>query len=169
MQVFLLAPHLLNIGLEPEGVPQSLCTHLLGSDLGFQGATVLPHPTFSARLGFPGTPRAGDRDSGSLTPPSCCARSTIRNAQSIHQRSRKRLSQDAYRRNSVRFLQQHRRPARPGPQSAVGTKSECRKGAGPGRDQLINPIPSPNSRRTRPNGVGWMARYCQLRAGRQSH
>ncbi|KAK7829217.1 hypothetical protein U0070_012688 [Myodes glareolus] len=50
-------------------------------------------------------------------------RSTIRNAQSIHQRSRKRLSQDAYRRNSVRFLQQHRRPARPGPQSAVGTKN----------------------------------------------
>lgn len=44
-------------------------------------------------------------------------RSTIRNAQSIHQRSRKRLSQDTYRRNSVRFLQQRRRPARPGPQS----------------------------------------------------
>nr|XP_012597647.1 neutrophil cytosol factor 1 [Microcebus murinus] len=43
-------------------------------------------------------------------------RSTIRNAQSIHQRSRKRLSQDAYRRNSVRFLQQ-RRQAR-GPQGA---------------------------------------------------
>uniref|UniRef100_A0A8C9A5H5 Neutrophil cytosolic factor 1 n=1 Tax=Prolemur simus TaxID=1328070 RepID=A0A8C9A5H5_PROSS len=31
-------------------------------------------------------------------------RSTIRNANSIHERSRKRLSQDAYRRNSVRFL-----------------------------------------------------------------
>uniref|UniRef100_A0A8I5ZYB6 Neutrophil cytosolic factor 1 n=1 Tax=Rattus norvegicus TaxID=10116 RepID=A0A8I5ZYB6_RAT len=44
-------------------------------------------------------------------------KSTIRNAQSIHQRSRKRLSQDTYRRNSVRFLQQRRRPARPGPQS----------------------------------------------------
>ncbi|KAM7331878.1 neutrophil cytosol factor 1 [Alexandromys fortis] len=50
-------------------------------------------------------------------------RSTIRNAQSIHQRSQKRLSQDAYRRNSVRFLQQHRRPAQPGPQSAQGTKN----------------------------------------------
>ncbi|XP_028621852.1 neutrophil cytosol factor 1 [Grammomys surdaster] len=49
-------------------------------------------------------------------------RSTIRNAQSIHQRSRKRLSQDTYRRNSVRFLQQRRRPARPGPQTAVGAK-----------------------------------------------
>ncbi|XP_017398823.1 neutrophil cytosol factor 1 isoform X1 [Cebus imitator] len=44
-------------------------------------------------------------------------RSSIRNAQSIHQRSRKRLSQDAYRRNSVRFLQQRRRQARPGPQN----------------------------------------------------
>ncbi|XP_051017311.1 neutrophil cytosol factor 1 [Acomys russatus] len=49
-------------------------------------------------------------------------RSTIRNAQSIHQRSRKRLSQDTYRRNSVRFLQQRRGPARPGPQRAEGTK-----------------------------------------------
>lgn len=65
-------------------------------------------------------------------------RSTIRNAQSIHQRSQKRLSQDAYRRNSVRFLQQHRRPARPGPQSAEGTKSECRKGAGPGLEGRTN-------------------------------
>ncbi|MEJ1272619.1 neutrophil cytosol factor 1 isoform X2 [Cricetulus griseus] len=50
-------------------------------------------------------------------------RSTIRNVQSIHQRSRKRLSQDAYRRNSVRFLQQRRRPGRPGPQSAQGSKN----------------------------------------------
>lgn len=49
-------------------------------------------------------------------------RSTIRNAQSIHQRSRKRLSQDTYRRNSVRFLQQRRRPGRPGPLSTDGTK-----------------------------------------------
>ncbi|XP_008849340.1 neutrophil cytosol factor 1 [Nannospalax galili] len=49
-------------------------------------------------------------------------RSTIRNAQSIHQRSRKRLSQDTYRRNSVRFLQQRRRPARPGPQSSESTQ-----------------------------------------------
>ncbi|XP_066236055.1 neutrophil cytosol factor 1 isoform X1 [Saccopteryx leptura] len=45
-------------------------------------------------------------------------RSSIRNAHSIHQRSRKRLSQDTYRRNSVRFLQQRRRQGRPGPQSA---------------------------------------------------
>nr|BAE30297.1 unnamed protein product [Mus musculus]BAE30533.1 unnamed protein product [Mus musculus] len=49
-------------------------------------------------------------------------RSTIRNAQSIHQRSRKRLSQDTYRRNSVRFLQQRSRPGRPGPLSTDGTK-----------------------------------------------
>ncbi|XP_040907347.1 neutrophil cytosol factor 1 [Toxotes jaculatrix] len=33
-------------------------------------------------------------------------RSTIRNAKSIHNRSRKRVSQDTYRRNSVRYLQQ---------------------------------------------------------------
>lgn len=44
-------------------------------------------------------------------------RSSIRNAHSIHQRSRKRLSQDTYRRNSVRYLQQRRGQARPGPQS----------------------------------------------------
>lgn len=44
-------------------------------------------------------------------------RSTIRNAHSIHQRSRKRLTQDTYRRNSVRFLQQRRGPAPHGPQS----------------------------------------------------
>uniref|UniRef100_A0A8C5KES1 Neutrophil cytosolic factor 1 n=1 Tax=Jaculus jaculus TaxID=51337 RepID=A0A8C5KES1_JACJA len=44
-------------------------------------------------------------------------RSSIRNAQSIHQRSRRRLSQDAYRRNSVRFLQQRRGAPAPGPQS----------------------------------------------------
>ncbi|XP_023511273.1 neutrophil cytosol factor 1 [Equus przewalskii] len=51
-------------------------------------------------------------------------RSSIRNAHSIHQRSRKRLSQDAYRRNSVRFLQQRRRLGRPGPQSAGSPLSE---------------------------------------------
>ncbi|XP_021556035.1 neutrophil cytosol factor 1 isoform X1 [Neomonachus schauinslandi] len=45
-------------------------------------------------------------------------RSSIRNAHSIHQRSRKRLSQDTYRRNSVRFLEQRRRQARPGPRRA---------------------------------------------------
>ncbi|XP_032286741.1 neutrophil cytosol factor 1 [Phoca vitulina] len=45
-------------------------------------------------------------------------RSSIRNAHSIHQRSRKRLSQDTYRRNSVRFLEQRRRQAPPGPRRA---------------------------------------------------
>ncbi|KAG8509869.1 Neutrophil cytosol factor 1 [Galemys pyrenaicus] len=44
-------------------------------------------------------------------------RSSIRNAHSIHQRSQKRLSQDTYRRNSVRYLQQRRRQGRPGPQT----------------------------------------------------
>ncbi|XP_029803579.1 neutrophil cytosol factor 1 [Suricata suricatta] len=46
-------------------------------------------------------------------------RSSIRNAHSIHQRSRKRLSQDTYRRNSVRFLQQRRRQAGAGPRSSA--------------------------------------------------
>lgn len=45
-------------------------------------------------------------------------RSSIHNAHSIHQRSRKRISQDAYRRNSVRFLQQRQRLPRSGPQRA---------------------------------------------------
>ena len=61
-------------------------------------------------------------------------RSSIRNAHSIHQRSRKRLSQDTYRRNSVRFLQQRRRQVRPGPQSAGSQLGKCwTRGAGPGR------------------------------------
>uniref|UniRef100_A0A8C5G3B8 Neutrophil cytosolic factor 1 n=1 Tax=Gouania willdenowi TaxID=441366 RepID=A0A8C5G3B8_GOUWI len=37
---------------------------------------------------------------------SCFIRSTIRNAKSIHNKPRQRLSQDTYRRNSRRFLQQ---------------------------------------------------------------
>lgn len=65
--------------------------------------------------------------------PLCWPRSSIRNAHSIHQRSRKRLSQDTYRRNSVRFMQQRRRHARPEPQSAGGGLSECRTGPGTGR------------------------------------
>ncbi|KAF5924758.1 hypothetical protein HPG69_003498 [Diceros bicornis minor] len=54
-------------------------------------------------------------------------RSSIRNAHSIHQRSRKRLSQDTYRRNSVRFLQQRRRLARPGPPGAVEEPPQTRR------------------------------------------
>lgn len=50
-------------------------------------------------------------------------RSSIRNAHSIHQRSRKRLSQDTYRRNSVRFMQQ-RRHQRLGPQSSRSALKE---------------------------------------------
>lgn len=49
-------------------------------------------------------------------------RSSIRNAHSIHQRSRRRLSQDTYRRNSVRFLQQRRGQARPSQQSPRGAQ-----------------------------------------------
>ncbi|GAB5582823.1 neutrophil cytosol factor 1 isoform X1 [Prionailurus iriomotensis] len=51
-------------------------------------------------------------------------RSSIRNAHSIHQRSRKRLSQDTYRRNSVRFLQQRRRQARPEPQRSAREQAQ---------------------------------------------
>lgn len=91
----------------------------------------VPYPL--ARLRVQGVyPCPGGSDSGALTPASCWARSTIRNAQSIHQRSRKRLSQDTYRRNSVRFLQQRRRPARPGPQSPDSAKGERQRGAGRG-------------------------------------
>ncbi|XP_024907295.1 neutrophil cytosol factor 1 [Pteropus alecto] len=77
-------------------------------------------------------------------------RSSIRNAHSIHQRSRKRLSQDAYRRNSVRYLQQRRRQARLGPQNAGSPRSECPTepggGAGPGveeQPQTERPKPQP--------------------------
>uniref|UniRef100_A0A452QXF3 Neutrophil cytosolic factor 1 n=1 Tax=Ursus americanus TaxID=9643 RepID=A0A452QXF3_URSAM len=78
-------------------------------------------------------------------------RSSIRNAHSIHQRSRKRLSQDTYRRNSVRFLQQRRRHARPGPQSAGSPRGECPQrpggrlpGAGlPGQPQTQSAKPQP--------------------------
>ncbi|XP_012584760.1 PREDICTED: neutrophil cytosol factor 1 isoform X2 [Condylura cristata] len=51
-------------------------------------------------------------------------RSSIRNAHSIHQQSRKRLSQDTYRRNSVRYLQQRRRPARQSPQNPRSAQKE---------------------------------------------
>ncbi|XP_055993688.1 neutrophil cytosol factor 1 [Sorex fumeus] len=54
-------------------------------------------------------------------------RSSIRNAQSIHQRSRKRLSQDTYRRNSVRFLKQSRGQVRPGLQRSRSPLPEQRQ------------------------------------------
>ncbi|XP_004380828.1 neutrophil cytosol factor 1 isoform X1 [Trichechus manatus latirostris] len=69
-------------------------------------------------------------------------RSSIRNAQSIHQRSRKRLSQDTYRRNSVRFLQQRRRQARPGPQGAVAPLQEQPQAERPKPQPAVPPRPS---------------------------
>lgn len=45
-------------------------------------------------------------------------RSTIRNAKSIHSRSRQQLSQEAYRRNSRRYLQQKASPRRNSRRSA---------------------------------------------------
>ncbi|XP_049760754.1 neutrophil cytosol factor 1 isoform X1 [Loxodonta africana] len=69
-------------------------------------------------------------------------RSSIRNAHSIHQRSRKRLSQDAYRRNSVRFLQQRRRPAGPGPRIAGGAIQEQPQGESAKAQPAVPPRPS---------------------------
>ncbi|XP_003794252.1 neutrophil cytosol factor 1 [Otolemur garnettii] len=69
-------------------------------------------------------------------------RSSIRNAQSIHQRSRKRLSQDTYRRNSVRFLQQRRRPARPGPHGTGSPLQEEPETQRPKPQPAVPPRPS---------------------------
>ncbi|XP_007938738.1 neutrophil cytosol factor 1 [Orycteropus afer afer] len=69
-------------------------------------------------------------------------RSSIRNAHSIHQRSRKRLSQDTYRRNSVRYLQQRRRPARPGTQSAEAPLHEQRQTERAKPQPAVPPRPS---------------------------
>ncbi|XP_011369808.1 neutrophil cytosol factor 1 isoform X2 [Pteropus medius] len=69
-------------------------------------------------------------------------RSSIRNAHSIHQRSRKRLSQDAYRRNSVRYLQQRRRQARLGPQNAGSPRKEQPLTERPKPQPAVPPRPS---------------------------
>ncbi|XP_010778320.1 neutrophil cytosol factor 1 [Notothenia coriiceps] len=55
-------------------------------------------------------------------------RSTIRNAKSIHNKSRQRLSQDTYRRNSRRYLQQKGgRLAEPSKNSKTAAKSPLRE------------------------------------------
>ncbi|XP_045848723.1 neutrophil cytosol factor 1 isoform X1 [Meles meles] len=69
-------------------------------------------------------------------------RSSIRNAHSIHQRSRKRLSQDTYRRNSVRYLQQRRRQARPGPQRAASPRGESLESERAKPQPAVPPRPS---------------------------
>ncbi|XP_032183244.1 neutrophil cytosol factor 1 isoform X2 [Mustela erminea] len=69
-------------------------------------------------------------------------RSSIRNAHSIHQRSRKRLSQDTYRRNSVRYLQQRRRPGRPGPRSAASPHREQQESERAKPQPAVPPRPS---------------------------
>lgn len=57
-----------------------------------------------------------------------CLRSTIRNAKSIHNKSRQRLSQEAYRRNSRRYLQQKgSRLASPHRNSRNSAKSPLRE------------------------------------------
>lgn len=61
---------------------------------------------------------------GTKLPP---RRSTIRNAKSIHDRSRQRLSQDVYRRNSRRYFQQRSGKKLPTPRPRGGSKSPLRQ------------------------------------------
>ncbi|CAN9501034.1 unnamed protein product [Ophioblennius macclurei] len=73
-------------------------------------------------------------------------RSTIRNAKSIHSRARQRLSQDAYRRNSRRFLQQKSRRTA-APESSAHSPLRERKNQGnvgePGKEApVVPPRPS---------------------------
>nr|XP_029527385.1 neutrophil cytosolic factor 1-like isoform X2 [Oncorhynchus nerka] len=91
------------------------------------------------------------------TPPP--RRSTIRNAQSIHSKGRQRISQDTYRRNSRRFLQQKGgRPNQPRKTSKASTQSPLQDwnnrdnmpktaGSSPGGElkgaPIIPPRPSP--------------------------
>eukprot|EP00063_Salmo_salar_P078293 XP_014053128.1 PREDICTED: SH3 and PX domain-containing protein 2B isoform X2 [Salmo salar] len=91
------------------------------------------------------------------TPPP--RRSTIRNAQSIHSKGRQRISQDTYRRNSRRFLQQKgSRPNQPRKTSKASTQSPLQDwnnrdnipktaGSSPGGElkgaPIIPPRPSP--------------------------
>lgn len=75
--------------------------------------------------------RAGKRETQRMTirgqkPPP--RRSTIRNAKSIHTKTRQRLTQDAYRRNSRRYLQQKSgRLSEPSPNSPRASKSPLRE------------------------------------------
>ncbi|KAI5945387.1 neutrophil cytosol factor 1 isoform X3 [Manis javanica] len=69
-------------------------------------------------------------------------RSSIRNARSIHQRSRNRLSQDTYRRNSVRYLQQRRRLGQPGPQNPGSLRQEEPQTQSPKPQPAVPPRPS---------------------------
>ncbi|XP_038615327.1 neutrophil cytosol factor 1 [Tachyglossus aculeatus] len=65
-------------------------------------------------------------------------RSSIANAKSIHKQARKRISQDTYRRNSVKVTQQRRRRSRP--QNPGGPSKEDRMKAEP----AVPPRPSPD-------------------------
>ncbi|KAM8835193.1 neutrophil cytosol factor 1 [Synchiropus picturatus] len=84
-------------------------------------------------------------------------RSTIKNLKSIHGKNRQRLSQDVYRRNSRRFLQQKVRTPTPSPRDpkairpsrakdaeSPGMKTELtRTGSAPGSGPVVPPRPSP--------------------------
>uniref|UniRef100_A0A672JGC9 Neutrophil cytosolic factor 1 n=1 Tax=Salarias fasciatus TaxID=181472 RepID=A0A672JGC9_SALFA len=72
-------------------------------------------------------------------------RSTIRNAKSIHSKARQRLSQDAYRRNSRRYLQQKGgRLAEPqrNPQSSAKSPLHERKNQGNVPDRSVKEAPA---------------------------
>ncbi|XP_042544036.1 neutrophil cytosol factor 1 isoform X2 [Dipodomys spectabilis] len=79
-------------------------------------------------------------------------RSTIRNAQSIHQRARKRLSQDAYRRNSVRFLQQRGRqsPQQASPQTPPRAKPQPAVPPRPSADLILHRCSESTKRKLAP-------------------
>lgn len=98
--------------------------HCPGPVVGPQGLSCAsPQARTRAQRGLPGAEQR---------PRPAAPRSSIRNAHSIHQRSRKRLSQDTYRRNSVRFLEQRRRQAPPGPRRAGSPRRECGRWPGAG-------------------------------------
>lgn len=74
--------------------------------------------------------------------PVFAVRSTIRNAKSIHNKSRQRLSQDAYRRNSRRYLQQKEgRLAEPKKNSNIAAMSPLREKKNQGNfNQVFRPF-----------------------------
>ncbi|KPP79352.1 neutrophil cytosol factor 1-like [Scleropages formosus] len=83
------------------------------------------------------------------TPPP--RRSTIRNVKSIHAKGRNRISQDAYRRNSRRYLQQRgprSSPGRAAPKASAGSSAQDRRltggsASGPASEPKKMPIVPP--------------------------
>lgn len=70
--------------------------------------------------------------------PLLALRSTIRNAKSIHNKSRQRLTQDTYRRNSRRYLQQKGgRLASPRRNSKSTAKSPLAERKNQGKENMV--------------------------------